>query len=213
MKEKPILFSGPMIRAILSGSKTQTRRVVKLPSQKMDYTPWQHPQYGLITAWSDKRGGLNVYCPYGKRGDRLWVRETHAIVPATAYRMSPGVAYRVSPDGHSWAVYREGWDRCQPGDWKPSIHMPRWASRLTLEICSVRVQRLQEISAEDAIAEGLVCEPEDISVRFGAEPGKMTNRTPVAAFARLWDSLNKARGYGWQSNPYVWAIEFRRLEA
>ncbi len=85
------------------------------------------------------------------------------------------------------------------------------ASRLTLELTGVHVERLMDISEEDAIAEGLACEPDDLSVRFGPEPGKMTNRTPKAAFARVWNEINAKRGFPWDSNPFVWALTFRVL--
>jgi hypothetical protein len=151
---RPILFSTPMVIALLAGTKTQTRRIVK-----------PQPHHGPVgqmvnlgdSEWAMDDGDLSGLwrCRYGKPGDLLYVRETWRKVPATAYRMSEGVQQVVNPDDPVWgAIFRAGWDRSIP-KWKPGIHMPRWASRLTLEVTDVRIQRLQDISEADAIAEGL----------------------------------------------------------
>jgi len=169
--ERPILFQGPLVAAVLRGEKTVTRRL------------------------------------YGRRfrcdaGDRLYVRETHAIVPATAYRASreedgSQVPHRVSPDGLEWAVYREGWTRCKPGRWRPSIHMPRWASRISLYVVDARLEHLQELTHADALREGV--QPD--------RPGW----SAVPPFARLWDKINGHRdGASWAENPLVWRVEFYR---
>ena len=121
----PVIFSGPMIRAIIEGRKTQTRRLMK--SQ-----PIALRQGAVGDKWARRM-----------IGDRLWVRETHAIVPGTAYHHDPEIPHRVSPDGAMWAVYREGWDRVAPGRWRPSVHMPRWASRLALRITDIRADRTE----------------------------------------------------------------------
>ena len=201
MKERPILFSGPMVRAILEGTKTQTRRVMdRQPESKGCIA--QTPADELWYLWPCVRQNEVVdcfcKCRYGQPGDRLWVRETVALVPATAYRGSDGVQQTPNPDDPTEvAIYRAGWDRSQPGTrWRPSIHMPRWASRITLEITGVRVERVQEISEADMYAEGLDRAP------YG---------DPSAGFQVLWDEINGSRGYGWASNPWVWVLEFQRV--
>ena len=187
-KERPILFSGPMVRAILDGRKTQTRRVAK---------------------------PLDITCPYGSPGDRLWVRETWTPDHAAFYPHFP-VCYRAGfgpeyerKNGHVWSSEQNAWF---PWKWRPSIHMPRWASRITLEITGVRVERLNDISEEDAIAEGIH--------QFAAlslwgndpkgTPAKLVGGNPQEAFALLWESIN---GEGsWALNPWVWVIEFKRVD-
>lgn len=204
MAERPILFSAPMVRAILSGSKTQTRRIVKsqfaqdaVPAEMCAETAegWQTIGHSGLW-WCDAAGAAEdaIRCPYGIPGDRLWVRETHA------------------PQADCWGAWHNwmGLSRTGPkpiihyaadgGDpfierWRPSIHMPRWASRITLEVTSVRVERLQNISAADAIAEGPEPHPAG----------------PVCAFSSLWRSINGVES--WVQNPWVWVIEFKRLAA
>lgn len=218
MKERSILFNGAMVRAILSGAKTQTRRVLKQAtglSLSVDMVEgaagvaelsWLHgdgPGYDVDESTS------RVPCPFGQPGDRLWVRETHAIFPAHGQhrgdgkRWGPwgGLPTTVSEDGERIAYYREGFDRCNPGRWRPSIHMPRWACRLVLEITDVRVERLQAISEADAIAEGI-----DF---LRHAPDADESLTPQQLFHCLWDGT----GGDWDSNPWVWAITFKRIEA
>jgi hypothetical protein len=187
MADRPIIFSGPMVRALLDGRKTQTRRLIK---------EWRYGEPRL---------------PY-RPGDRLYAREAHALVPSSAYRMSPGVPYAVNDeDGYQACVYREGWERSNPGTgWRPSIHMPRWASRLTLTVTEVRVQRLQEISEEDAVAEGVETLP-GYWVRerahLGEESGDwIPDQPPVPAFRDLWNSLHGPDA--WDANPWVVAVTF-----
>ena len=191
MKDRTIIFSGPMVRAILEGRKTQTRRLVK-------------PQ-----DWQLKSGEFRWIHPYGRVGDRLWVRETWAgNKTRVAYRATMNHA-GVNWDAEHTKMY---WERLQhptlpvpiADKWKPSIHMPRWASRLTLEITGVRIQRLQDISEDDAIAEGIRCGGE--SEWTGTHKSGDCHR---GRFAFLWDSLNLHRG-PWVTNPWVWAITFRR---
>lgn len=182
-----------MARAILAGRKTQTRRIVKLADFGRSDTP------GYLWTYRDRAGRMHDIrltdalvakcCPYGQPGDRLWVRETWA----------DGHSY----DGKRHFAYRADGVELHPSrKWKPSIHMPRAASRITLEITGVRVERLQEISADDARAEGCPDKPVP-----GAE------QASVDAFARewyadLWESIN---GPGsWYANPWVWVVEFRR---
>jgi hypothetical protein len=174
MKERPILFSGPMVRAILDGRKTQTRRAIRPPM------PWRD-------GWGVGLGEYN--CPYGQPGDRLWVRETWA-----PKQWEKGACYRATGDlldtGH-----------CQ---WRPSIHMPRWASRITLEVIGVRVERLQDISEADAEAEG--CEP--LPMCGGPEVGGYN--CYQSGFELLWGSIN-GKLAPWSSNPWVWVVEFQRI--
>ena len=201
MTDRPIIFSGPMIAALLSGRKSQTRRVLR-----------SQPSAEAVAledgAWraSDEDADLDyplpvLYAP----GDRLWVREAHAILPRTAYRTSVGtgtIDQREHPtDGYSATVFREGFDRSGPPRWRPSIHMPRWASRLTLHVTDVRVQRLQEISETDARAEGV-----DPLTWPSHENAAITNVSYRKPFRDLWNNLH---GDGaWADNPWVVALTF-----
>ena len=173
-KERPILFSAPMVRAILDGSKTQTRRVAK------EFNGMPNLD-GILRRYPHQNG-----CPYGKPGDRLWVRETWAHErDGTGCPDDTGILYRATDPG---------WDDEETGlRWRPSIYMPRRASRILLEITDVRVQRLQEIGDEDARAEG--CEP------FAY---------PRDRFQGLWDTIHGSGA--WHANPWVWAITFRRIQ-
>ena len=176
MKEYPILFSGPMVRAILEGRKTMTRRVIR--------------PLGDHSYWSGN-------CPYGQPGDRLWVQETwwtngeNKSIESCAYR-----ARDKSPD-HMLGE-----------KWHPSIHMPRWASRLTLENISVRVERVQDISEEDARAEGVDPIVDALGNIYAQDGYSIGYRL---AFTDLWDSINAKRGYSCESNPSVWVVEFKPL--
>lgn len=220
MKERPILFSGTMVRAILSGSKSQTRRIVKPQPDADQVLSMRKGSTGFQFAFD-----LSDFCrttdarrirwevPYGQPGDRLWVRETFAIVPRTAYARSDGVQQTLRPEDpydHDAAIYREGWTRSRGGfRWRPSIHMPRWASRLTLEITGVRVERLQDISEADAIAEGVTAVSSG-GVTLFTTTGVNCFQTAKDAYAALWESIN---GPGsWDANPWVWVVEFRRVE-
>ncbi|WP_396616763.1 hypothetical protein ACHZ97_04095 [Lysobacter soli] len=205
-----MLFSASMVRAILDGRKTQTRRVVT-PAPVADrsfrsgfYVARPGDRLQRRVSLDAPAPCLAGVCPHGAPGERLWVRETHAFVPATAYRASIGVEQAVNPkDIHEAAIYREGFDRSTGGiRWRPSIHMPRWACRLVLEIAGVRVERLQSISDDDARAEGS-------SGGHGSIPGYGYSATPAEHFAHVWRDL-----YGdasWQANPWVWVIDFKRV--
>ena len=178
MKERPIIFSGPMILAILNGLKTQTRRVVK--PQPTDGRLW--PDEGSHRIWGEDNRSLVPcgWCPYGQPGDRLWVRETWGPCEGGfCYRASEGP--NVKPDD---------------GKWHPSIHMFREASRLTLEIVEIRVERLQEITDKDAKAEG-TC-------------GVACTQWGMPNFQWLWESIN-GKTYPWHSNPWVWVVEFKKM--
>ena len=208
-REKPILFSAPMVRAILDGSKSQTRRVVKLKShhtieERDDGKPWP---------WmydSDRDADHWLPCPYGQPGDRLWVRESfcEALSNYEEEREQTTVYYRadgqevVVDDGDGYAETNK--DGTLKSPWKPSIHMPRWASRITLEITDIRVERLQDISEEDAQAEGA---PLELGVLERTILGAKARYR--SGFVRLWESIN---GPGsWDANPWVWCISFKRV--
>jgi hypothetical protein len=182
VRERPILFGPAMVRAILEGRKTQTRRAI-------------NPRWWRCLDSEDQRDRASALrqCPFGVPGDRLWVRETWA------WPGEEDVLYRAS---HQHIQDKMRSDPLYPQfNWRPSIHMPRWASRLTLEVTAVRVQRLQEISEEDAREEGASEVPIAIDVVDGHESRYQ--------FSRLWDSIH---GEGaWESNPWVWALTFRRL--
>ena len=213
MKERPILFSGAMVRALLADAKTQTRRVVKMESHQQieqrddgrDW-PWMYDGERDADYW--------MACPYGQPGDRLWVRETHA------------------PQADCWGSW-ERWTRGEGGPapiiryaadaekapfierWRPSIHMPRWASRITLEVTGVRVERLQEISEADAKAEGADCLTwsgiEGTAADLIDWPLKEVAHPHRNGFAVLWESINGPES--WNANPWVWVVSFRRLDA
>jgi len=218
VKERPILFSGPMVRALLAGTKVQTRRVVK-PQPIMrdggdcvvEYGKQRHsgPAEYLLGHVLPKFG-----CPYGQPGDRLWVREAHMIqahpadiglsradIPKTwdaAVASAGSVIYRADPGAELLADGRK---------WSPSIHMPRWASRLTLEITGVRVERLNDISESDALAEGVTAVSSG-GVTLFTTTGVNCFQTAKDAYAALWESIN---GPGsWDANPWVWVVEFKR---
>lgn len=219
MKERPILFKDAMVRAILSGAKTQTRRIVAFPRKRdcficvdhgLGWWPYQSDD-GESELCDD--GMEHPYkCPFGEVGDRLYVREAFAVVPRTAYARSEDVQQTLRPDDdHDAAIYRSGWTRSKSGfRWKPSIHMPRWASRITLEITGVRVQRLNDISEADAIAEGVLCNSTIDYRKTSIEGGAVLHSHFVDGYKELWGSIN---GPGsWEANPWVWAIEFKRIE-
>lgn len=207
MRERPILFSAPMVRAILDGSKTQTRRMVKpQPSDSAhtaggDGTPMQ--------SWWETGKDIN-WCPYGRPCDRLWVRETWGL-------HDQGFD---TAEESTFPIYRADSFPPAPKRWRPSIHMPRALSRITLEVTGVRVERLQRISEADAIAEGVQ------RIRIGdgyddmysatarswadaIEQRPDVQDTAGAAYRELWESIN---GLGsWLANPWVWVVEFKRL--
>lgn len=207
MKERPILFSGPMVRAILEGRKTQTRRVVKRQYVNVDKLDSYTEEMQLR------------HCPYGVPGDRLWVRETYLYDDC---RYDRGPMPKTAPAGWQDAFYyRADGECCQQipecacceldgkTPWRPSIFMPRWASRITLEITDVRVQRLQDISEDDAQAEG--AEHGNLAGVDVDIDGAVWNGAYRRGFHRLWDHINAKRGFGWDKNPWVWALTFKRV--
>ena len=196
MKEYPIIFNGEMVRAILEGKKTQTRRVISFPLNHI------HP-------------------PYGYPGDNLWVRETWGIGtrPHPHDGWFDGVEYRADEfyleDHDDLPCNRISddieYEKYDTGRWYPSIHMPRWASRIDLSIKDIRVERIQDISEEDAISEGI-----DKSGTFWKDyrKGGMKQamlQDPIDSFRTLWNLINEKRGFGWDVNPWVWVIEWPPL--
>lgn len=221
MRERPILFSSPMVRAILAGTKTVTRRVVgvdepaELVAVKDGAAFFRRPD--------DPACGLRVPCRYGVPSDRLWVREAwrtsvkldarngteiaKECLDAGYHRPWAPIEYGADGARHDW----NGLDWGDPGRARSARFMPRWASRITLEVLSVRVERVQEITEEDARREG--------ARQYGGEgavyesllgPGTW-NESARGWFAELWESINAARGFGWDANPWVWRVEFRRV--
>ena len=200
VKERPMLFSAPMVRALLDGSKTQTRRALK----------WQ-PDYPIIIATDPHTNRYQIgerepvteaallrASPYGQPGDRLWVRETFCL----------------DDDGHEeWPVFRADGAKLpqrqptrEPARWTPSIHMPRWASRILLDVVSLRVERLNDCSDADAVAEGIGLNPSAIGMKLTNPPGESM---AIAMYHALWDSINGAGS--WAANPWVWVVEFKRV--
>ena len=253
MKERPILFSGPMVKAILEGIKTQTRRVVvPQPEKWIDrYAISSSPLHWIPSGifLSDPSGVLGrgklevrqnvmpVKCPYGQVGDRLWVREsfTALLVPEKICGAEHCARGPVLADATRFMAWHDGTPDPRNG-WVfaekrvPSIYMPRWASRITLEITKIRVERLQEITGPDAIEEGVQypVEPSkdfpgkgavlwNISDKFSplkyiADKDKGDHHQILRAhFAAFWDTLNFKRGYGWKKNPWVWVVSFKQI--
>lgn len=245
MKERPIIFSGPLVRALLSGAKTQTRRVVKPQPGESGYAGipecddlgegrWQWnwgPGPRMDGAWFNPNEDRTqpLRCPYGKPGDRLWVREAWSLGNVQAREgLDPALGFRVTykADAHKITGHAEGqrllrWDHPDASliekalsqraihEWRSPMFMPRWASRLTLEIESVRVERLQEISEEDAEEEG-VCETLYYHDGERLEAAGSPMSAPRYAFRHLWTSIHGADPVkGWDANPWVWVIGFR----
>ena len=214
IKERPIIFSGPMVRAILDGHKTQTRRVLKTQpleildkargqrlvsiTRKMNgHTTW----FGLLKR--DPNQGAAFYCAHGEAGDLLFVREAFSAYAPEGqtgnWRTGENVTY----------VYRATDEDADISRWYSPIHLPRPASRITLQIKSIRVERLQALSEADAIAEGV--RRHDATRVFSTRDSALCYPTAREAFANGWDTINAKRGYSWESNPWVWRIEFKKL--
>lgn len=214
MKERGILFSSPMVLALLAGTKTQTRRAVKpqptLPvATALDVWHWVSKKLSAGYCHTDRYALARImlpHCPYGRVGDRLWVRESLTISEGHLDYAADQETLAFASDGDRaaklWNQYvREKDGRVYGG--VPSIFMPRWASRITLQITDVRVERLQEISGADAIEEGI--EPHDLG---DAREEAAFN---VAKYSELWESIN---GPGsWDQNPWVWVVVFERVTA
>ena len=207
-KERPIPFSAPMVRAILDGRKTVTRRQVKVqPRSRADIGSYGKGQPFNRNPDVTKR---NPECPFGKPGERLWVRETcycdHSEVMSGPYLKPEDLDISEARDDGTLVYAADGltpYETDQPV-WKPSIHMPRWACRILLEITDVCVERLQDISRADIRAEGLQCPPElasdDVSPNY--------RDWYPAAWKELWNST----GGDWDANPWVWVVEFKRVQ-
>jgi hypothetical protein len=233
MTERGILFSAPMVRALLDGSKTQTRRIVKQNGQSGNavYThpiwevrPTAEPRFARHSHDFWRPGAERAYsalppCPYGQPGDRLWVRETWADLEQLSEGNFQRQAIYRADDIERYGDEDEFVDVTAPDmRWRPSIHMPRWASRILLEIVAVRVERLQDISREDAIAEGI----ERVENNYGNGPAYcdygMANmddtaewfNSPIHSYQSLWEAINGAGN--WDANPWAWVVEFRRIE-
>ncbi|MEE2286256.1 hypothetical protein [Klebsiella pneumoniae] len=226
MKERGMIFNGEMVRAILDGRKTQTRRLIKWKQTR--FTEIGEREDGSKWPWSeDAEHACDFWhpCPFGAVGDRIWVREAFRVhsratdVATLVYKASERNSWTEQTHRVPVAVCNKP---ATPEKWTPSLHMPRWASRILLEITGVRVERLNAISPEDAESEGL---ERTNFTGFGDEPGlpsypepdvyfdplkKQWKEYPPEAFAGLWESI-----YGegsWQTNPWVWVIEFKRIE-
>jgi hypothetical protein len=208
MKERPILFSTEMVRATLEDSKTQTRRTRGLNKINQHPDEWYYcghysrqpadsnfkikPPYYLFGRNSSEF--IPVKCPYGQIGDQLWVRETFHITNGAEIWENGTILYKADWGIHIGGVYVD------LAKWKPSIFMPRHASRITLEITDIWVERVQDITWEDAVDEGISTVDLDIPPQCS-----------TILFHDLWNSINEKRGYSWESNPYVWVIEFKRM--
>ncbi|CDM90435.1 hypothetical protein [Xenorhabdus bovienii] len=246
MKETPIIFNADMVRAILDGRKTQTRRVIQSPAKNMQcqgsevirHRALGDKWYGdYVFSMRDKHGTWQDYthkqfiakCPRGQIGDRLWVRETFAVLgnedgcpidwdenlikgdEQQAARIYKASCWQNPSNYGLWSIPDR--DMQYEGTWRPSIHMPRWASRITLEVTDIRVERLQDIKEEDALAEGIK------TGRFGNKsnwrdgfyaPGdNQPCFSAKEAFKCLWQSIYSEES--WNANPWVWVIEFRRV--
>lgn len=226
MKERPILFSAPMVRAILSGRKTQTRRIVKPQphdtglANRAGSREYIHVGYPGDQDETDPRarfgawqtGGWLAWCPYGGPGGRLWVRETWCH----EFQANGSFCYRADQDSGEF-VDCDG-NPAVGSRWRPSIHMPRRASRITLEMTGVRVERLQEISEADAEAEGaaFTCPQcgNDLDDEHGTEVHAACDDPDMGShgegFRRIWTAINGSGS--WDANPFVWCLSFRRIE-
>jgi hypothetical protein len=198
MKERPILFTGEMVRAILDGRKTQTRRVIKQQPEKVEKC------FGNLRNIPFEKTSIdeytNIKCPYGNPGDRLWVRET----------------WQTSTKG--W-IYKADHPELKPlAKWKSPRFMPRRASRINLEITNIRVERVQDINIYDIEKEGIniinkLPHPLALSGTNPEKVKKFMNAIAQMEFKKLWDSINLKREFGWDSNPWIWVIEFKRLSS
>ena len=205
VKERPIIFKGEMVRAILEGRKTQTRRLIKpQPEIVGDHVitclHWKGENYGSIRG--NAQDAMKTQSPYGQVGDRLWVRETWAKYP-NAMR----IAYKADMTAHIRTLVPDAFLPQPVTDipkWKPSIHMPRWASRITLEITEVRVERVQEINAHDAVVEGIFW---GVSL---CQSDTGYDKAVIDKFHELWDSIHGSNA--WERNDWVWVISFKRIQ-
>lgn len=218
VQEKPILFSGSMVRAILTGRKTVTRRLLKLPRwSTQSWDDFEIDDDGTPMAIDKKTGCLaEIHCPHGKPGGRLWVREAHSWItlagPTDPWYKRAQDEQRLThdSDGQPVAVFYRATDgRNAVPTWRPLIFMPRWASRIDLDLTGVRVERLQDITKDEAIAEGLSSFVSNLG-NARSNPTRLYEGgyiSAVEAFENLWDSINAERA-AWATNPYVWVESF-----
>lgn len=216
MKEIPILYSAPMVRSILDDTKHNTRRVAHFFTGSDAEMAMQFEPRFENGVWKAAHAGFECDCQYGKPGDRLWVRETWRAEKnydtSKPSELSKTIPIWYEADGaHGDLVSPDGNDH--KGRIRQSIFMPRWMSRITLEVQSISAERLQDITEEGAKAEGVQKEDEceETLTTEDHESGYTTPQNYTVAFQRLWDSLNKKRGYGWDVNPWVWSITFKKL--
>lgn len=222
MKERPIIFSTPMVQAILQGRKTMTRRVIKSKTglfqvSKANYEPdaahFYHDRSVSMLDENERDVGT-LFCPYGNPGDRLWVRETwnygdpNDLVPGEITGDKCGFIGQIDGREVEWVwVYKASCPEVHPikGElnWKPSIYMPRSASRILLEIINVRVERVQDISEDDAIMEGA-----EMAMFEAVNPDFSTN-SYKNGFMKIWTNINGNES--WNANPWVWVIEFKKI--
>src|SRR3972149_2575511 len=227
MKERPIIFSPEIVRAMLAGNVTQTRRVVKFmhetpkligqaaehrnlnavyPAREKGWVFWQTTRAGDgLAEFTKKAYATGLLCPYGEPGDRLWVKE--AWYTSKKYDPLPPAKFPVEAK----TIFRYLGSRAKPewaGRTRSARFMPRWASRITLEIVNVRVERLQDVSDDDAKAEGFEYYGETLFKDYGEI---LAEHTAIYKYASYWDLLNARQGFLWKSNPWVWMIEFRVL--
>ena len=203
---KSILFNDEMVRAILDGRKTQTRRALTPQPTPID-GGWRWKDCMMFNIDLSDSCLLSNMCPFGKPGDRLWVREAFGVVES---RFAPrGCTIRYRADDATGEVVGESGLKYAGKDmsfrWRPSIHMPRWASRITLEITDIRCQRLQDISEEDCWSEGIE------EVRYAGDEHGSLRGSVLEDYRALWDSIANP-GAKWRDDPWVWAISFKRVE-
>jgi hypothetical protein len=231
-KERPILFASHLVPKLLDGSKTVTRRPFNEVMQReqrgasRNYSGgWTRDSAGR---WWTNESGVALgpfYCPFGRIGERLWVRETWKYYgrdrgegPEGGIQYRGDLAHRTFEEfANPVAVakdFERKWTQGFVNQWRPSIHMPKWASRLTLEITDVSVERLQDITEEDAQREGVQPRFEIDAATFihGKHEDIVNRTTHRIGFKHSWDALYKSKGYGWDSNCWCWVIRFRKLE-
>jgi len=208
--ERPILFSGEMVRAILDGRKTQTRRVIKIPNiTSAIYHEAPYSFWNFDTKPNKENNDIvvvhDIKCPYGVPGDTLWVKETFQIARVVEDDWFVPETIPLNNEDGYWSVgYREENPDIEE-NWRPSIFMPRWASRINLLVKDIRVERVREISDDDCRAEG-------VRGDYYPEITQDEPRSRRCYFMELWDSINAKRGHGFETNPWVWVVEFERIK-